>query len=396
MYLSARREAITIPEYSLTGDLLSFMRCHRQYRYQNGSSLPPARPVQLWFGEFVHGVMEMAYTMWQAKKYPLPWPSTPIEWNARLEPSTLRENDIGELGRRVENTLAVQGKSARNAAARQSAYSRVTAAINLIGPHLFPLVAFAEEPLTGSRSLPHPREGQELRARRYGLTGVADVLTEITMNTVAPDNLIRAAIESELQKCGLATPDSYEVIVDYKGAARPDPNEDYWKQHDWQVQTYAWLRGRKAAAKPVVAGILLYVNELLPGPDDMRQMARSFQKGTLEIAPTSGTADFNTLNLWRDGVAGAPNLSAAFRIQRSLRVIPVTEDSQARALAEFDKVVLEIESNVTNEVRASDISEAWTPNCRDAATCVACDFKSFCPSPADAGSGFKIKPPVAP
>lgn len=396
MKLTAREEAKSIPDYSLTGDLLSYMRCSRQYRYQNGSALPPARPVQLWFGEFVHGVMEMAFTLWRAKGYALPWPCTPIEWNARLNDLGLAENDIGEIGRRVENTLAVQGKSARNAAARLSAYERVREAINLVGPHLFPLVECAEEPLTGSRLLPPHPQGAALRASRYGLTGVVDVLTAIKMNTVPPENLIRQAIERELAAQGLATPPEYEVIVDYKGAARPESDAAYWQQHEWQIQTYGWLRQRKPDAKPVVAGILLYINELLPNSDDLRNMARAFHEGRSDVLPEKGSQDFNTLNLWRQGVAGATNLSVGFRIRRALRVIPITEASIARSLKEFDRVVLEIESNISEEVADGAISHVWDANCNDPQTCVACDFHPSCPKPSGSPSHYKIAPPMAP
>lgn len=396
MKLTAREEAKSIPDYSLTGDLLSYMRCSRQYRYQNGSALPPARPVQLWFGEFVHGVMEMAFTLWRAKGYALPWPCTPIEWNARLNDLGLAENDIGEIGRRVENTLAVQGKSARNAAARQSAYERVREAINLVGPHLFPLVECAEEPLTGSRLLPPHPQGAALRASRYGLTGVVDVLTAIKMSTVPPENLIRQAIERELAAQGLATPPEYEVIVDYKGAARPESDAAYWQQHEWQIQTYGWLRQRKPDAKPVVAGILLYINELLPNSDDMRNMARAFHEGRSDVLPENGSQDFNTLNLWRQGVAGATNLSVGFRIRRALRVIPITEASIARSLKEFDRVVLEIESNISEEVADGAISHVWDANCNDPQTCVACDFHPSCPKPSGSPSHYTIAPPMAP
>lgn len=349
----------------------------------------------MWFGEFVHGVLELAFTLWRAHPQfqSFPWPATKIDWKDRDKNLGLADNDIGEIGRRVENTLAVQGKSARNAAARASAYERVTQAINLVGPHLFPLVEYAEEPLTGSRSL--PTSNQPLRAHRYGLTGVVDVLTAIKMSTVPATNLIRSAIESELKAQGIHAPHEYEVIVDYKGAARPRSGEPYWTQHEWQIQTYAWLRQRKPEAKQVVAGILLYINELLPNEDDMNRMSKALRAGTLENAPAKGTSDFNTLNLWKPGVASA-NLSEAFRIQRALRVVPVTAVSVQQSLAAFDNVVLDIESNIASEVKVGTIKQQWLANCQDEATCDACDFKPSCPKPFNSPAGYQVPAPMAP
>lgn len=397
MALVARHEPTTIPNYSLTGDLLAYLRCGLQYRYQNGSALPPARPVQLWFGEFIHGVLEMAYTLWKERGIPLPWPSSVIEWDERIDGRGLPDHDIGEIGRRVEAVLAVQGKIPRNRDARMTAYARAAEAINIVGPHLFPLVVFAEEPLAGSRPMPAGTTG--LRADRYGVTGVADVLTHVSLASVSPTNLIRAAVEEVLAAQGVRVPDEYEVIVDYKGAARPEVGsgqESYWQQHDWQIQMYGWLRARRPDAKPVIAGVVLYVNELLPSTTDTIEIRRQVQRNLTDVVPVRGTPDYYALTTARQGTVAGRELSEAFRLRRALRVIAVTEDSKRAAEAAFDGVVVEIERRLQNEIGGGDILQAWVPSCSDPDTCVACDSRYFCPKPAGRDHTHRIEPPPVP
>jgi hypothetical protein len=398
MALDARHEPTTIPNYSLTGDLLSYLRCGLQYRYQNGSALPPARPVQLWFGEFIHGVMEMAYLLWKERQIPLPWPSTTIEWHEREVGKGLQDHDIGEIGRRVEQVLAIQGKIPRNRDARMAAYKRATAAINLVGPDLFPLVVFAEEPLAGSRPLPG-NGSQSLRAERYGVTGVADVLTHVTLSRVPPDNLIRSALERTFAATNTPLPPEFEVIVDYKGAARPDVKHtqaDPWQQHDWQIQMYAWLRARKPDAKPVVAGIVIYVNELLPSLTDVRNLKEQIRNGTSDALPERGSPDYYVLATMRPGTNPGEELSAALRLQRALRVIPVTEQSIQAAGAAFDSVVVDIENRIVREIATGDVNQAWIPNCQEEETCVACDSRYYCPRPAGKDASYRVSVPPVP
>lgn len=399
MALTSRNEPKLVPSYSLTADLLSYLRCGLQYRYQNGSSLPPARPVQLWFGEFIHGVLEMAFTLWKEQHQGLPWNYTPIPWESRETGLNLPTHDIGEIGRRVEAVLAIQGKIPRNRDAREAAYERAAEAINVLGPHLFPLVVFAEEPLEGSRPLQVVPGGQRLRADRYAVTGVADVLTHISLASVAPDNIIRRAIEIALQREGVELPPEFEVIVDYKGAGRPDvgnAHEDYWQQHDWQIQMYSWLRARKRGALPVAAGIIMYVNELLPSTSDVISLRRQIGAGLSDIVPARGSDDYYAITTARPGTLAGRELSEAFRISRTIRVIPVTPASMEAAGRAFDGVVQQIEGRIVREIDVGAIDQAWEPTCQDGDTCVACDFRYFCPRPHGEGPDHQIGMPPIP
>jgi hypothetical protein len=111
MVLDIRREPETVPKYSLTGDLLSFLRCGLQYRYHSGSELPPSRPVQLWFGEFIHSVMEAAFRIWRdtTPRPPFPWPTNPTPYRGQASTGG-QSHDIGVIGDAVESMLRTFGQ----------------------------------------------------------------------------------------------------------------------------------------------------------------------------------------------------------------------------------------------------------------------------------------------
>lgn len=375
-----------VPEYSLTGDLLSYRSCEMQYRYYNGSSLPPSRPVQLWYGEFIHGVLEESFRLWREYQFTFPWPYREIAENENPDapPEGLAANDLRRLAWPIELSLIQQNKRARSRIARRSAYRRAHAAINILGPRLFELISSAEEKLIGTRDMP-ASSGRPLRAARYVLTGVIDVVTNIELDAVGVENPIAHTVRDACP--GLRG--TFEVIVDYKSSHRPPINDRrHWLPGEWQVKTYAWLRQRQPESPRVAAGVLLYLNELSPSANDVERIRREVAAGTTDVLPRRGSRDARELQLTRAGTR--VDLSEEFRLRRAIRVIPIDNTTLDAATREFDEIVGQIESRIAREDETGSISATWPPTCEEYRTCVACDFKAFCPSPARRGNAVNI------
>ncbi len=392
MELERKTENPIIPSYSLTGDLISFLRCGLQYRYHNQSSLPPSRPVQLWFGEFIHGVMENAYRIWKSDSPSFPWPSNPTPYREE-SPAGREPHDIGTIGEMVENTLRAGGKNPRSRETRESAYKRAEQAVNYLGQDLFPLIKFAEERVIGTRDIPVPTDASDpRRAQKYELHGVIDVVTNVSLTEVPHTNVIRQAIQRE---CPDLTGD-FEVIIDYKGTKRPTIDHDYWKQGEWQVKTYAWLRTKQQGSLPVVAGVLLYINELVPSDRELVELKKAMRNQQTDVVPKPGSQDASLLNMWKQGNR-TPDFSLDYRLARAIRVIPINPKNSEEAAEHFDKVVVDIEGCVNKEIVVGNILDQWKAT-GDQDTCVACDFRYICPSPAprDAKENHEYQVPTAP
>lgn len=386
MQLPIRGLPFEVPTYSLTGDILAFQRCGLQYRYYNRSSLPPSRPVQLWTGEFVHGVMEEAFLHWQTNNSPFPWPCTQTPWPAPAVPATRLTNDIGELGDRVEARLRASGKTPRSSLARNAAYRRVHAAVNLLGPELFPLITSVEEKISSTRPMPVPSTtvGQARRGDRYELTGRVDVISSVSLANQQNNTLVQ---QLQQKSPYLNLSDTFDVIVDYKAARRPpmvaaQRQKDYWKFEAWQVQTYAWLRAQQPATNPVRAGILIYINELSPSASEIVELQKEVTQNRTDILPDAGSADYYALHRWQPG-STLPSFTDTFLLNRALRIVAVDQNHINQAMTEIDKVVAEIETCALNENIAGTIPSNWQPSGSDQ-DCDACDFRHFCPNPAKA------------
>lgn len=420
MKIKSRSKPYFIPEYSLTGDLLSFLTCNLQYRYQNKGTLPPSMPIQLWFGEFIHGVMEEAFLKWEAEKLEFPW-----NWELDIRPieemidQRLRSRGLHSPPRQFCPEHLPEEKIGKykleDNPYHRIASARAEKAINIWGKDIFPLIKSTELLIKGIRDMPNYDE-KISRSNHYGINGVIDGLismslndlknksTNLSNNNINQNNKLES--DKDMQKSLDAytmktnentstnyfiellkeTPqikefftndkmDDFEIIIDYKGMKRPSVNSETYQHHKWQVLTYSWLRCQQKDAKEIPAGIILYLNELVPSTMDLIAIKEDIinDKNDVKISKK----DMDSLFEWDGSEKYYPTLSDEFRINRSIRIIPINKQEQDEALLSFDKVVNNIESSLIKEQNGCKISKSWIGKA-DKRTCDACDFKMIC------------------
>ena len=377
MELSVRPSVYALPSYSLTGDLLGFLRCGLQYRYTSIGKLPSTRPVQAWFGQFIHGVLEEAYRRYDTSR---------AEGSPELPP--LPEEAIADICDLIQKRLAAQQLFPWGEDLEKLGRRRARVAVNELGRELFPLIARAEVRLTGARPLPLEQIPERYRFReadRYEVQGVIDVVTNVQLHD--PDlwgNLVVKELLKDFKTQGLKPPSEFEVIIDYKGMRRPPlraegEGPNFWEIYGWQAQTYAHLRGLQEDSLPVVAGMLIYLNELLPTRSDLRRLRDEVRQGTTDVGPEPGSEAERLLRGW-NGQEPLPELPFEFRLRRAIRVIPVTEGTMAHALEQFDQTVARIEVCRGRELEEGRVLNTWEKNPAEESTCTACDARTFCPS----------------
>jgi len=372
MTLSIRPKVYSLPSYSLTGDLLGYLRCGLQYRYHRIGKLPLSRPVQQWFGEFIHGVLEEAFRRYR---------DSVLKGTPSLPPwSPQALDDIRKL---IKARLGARGLYAWTADLEQLGDDRATTAVQELGPHLFPLIHRAEVRLTGARQLPQIQPQLQFRvADRYEMVGVVDVVTHVQL---ADPNFAKNPIVNALNAgLGSSLPPKFEVIIDYKGMRRsPIPTfgarDNIWTQYEWQLQTYGELRRTQPDALTVVAGMLLYLNELHPTRSELERLKDEISSGNTDVRPPPGSADEAAIKNWKTRDKQLPQLSFDYRLARALRIAPITIQSIARALQSFDGVVKDIETCRGREARGARVLQAWDRNPNDEDTCVVCDSRTYCP-----------------
>jgi len=335
--------------------------------------LPASKPVQLWFGQFIHGVLEEAYRRYKEENIGLP------PWD---------DDIVEEIRDLIKRRLTSQGLPVGNVDSERIADERAEVAINELGPDLFPIIHQAEVRLQGARPLPEadiPHRYRIREADRYEISGIIDVVTNIELND--PDLEDNQLIEIISDHLSGTLPEAFEVIVDYKGMRRPPSNEtyssvDYWQIYAWQTQTYAHLRSKQQDSLPVVAGVIIYVNELRPTCSDIEKLVEEIAQESTDVVPEPGSDVEEMLLNWSPSDP-VPDLPLEFRLRRAVRIIESDEETIEEALSSFDQVVARIEECHGREAENGRLIPNWEKNPSDPETCAACDARTYCPDYTD-------------
>jgi len=298
-----------------------------------------------------------------------------------LPPWTTAElDDIRTL---IKSRLGAKGLYAWSPGLEQLGDDRAHAAVQELGPHLFPLIHQAEVRLTGARLLPPIASQLQFRvADRYEMVGVVDVVTHLQLGD--PRFAANPIVKAINAKLGTSLPPVFEVIIDYKGMRRPPipqlgATNNLWTQYQWQLQTYGQLRQAQPGALSVMAGVLIYANELFPTRSDLESLQDEIATGSTDVPPPPGSQDAASITQWKTRSKSLPSLSFDYRLARALRIVPITSQSITVALQAFDGVVQDIETCRGREFHGLPVLQAWTRNSAEEHNCVVCDSRTYCP-----------------
>ena len=121
-----------------------------------------------------------------------------------------------------------------------------------------------------------------------------------------------------------------------------DVEPSFWDIYGWQVQTYAHLSAHEDSL-PVIAGAIIYLNELRPTAGDLISLRKEIRAGTTDIAPPPGSEAAKILNDW-DGEENPSNLAARLSAQACTARSRGHPGNHTTPLQEFDDVVARVET----------------------------------------------------
>ncbi|TCK04583.1 PD-(D/E)XK nuclease family protein [Phorcysia thermohydrogeniphila] len=194
--------------YSITGDIISYSICPRQYGFYKFLGYAPSNPTQEWYGSIIHRFLKRAH-LYFLKNGEVP-----------------DEKVIEEIFHRIESAMEAEGVRASSEKARESALSVLKKFCRIEGKNFFSSVLEAE----------------------------LQLIKEL-------DNFILYGIVDVLKRDGEAL-----EIWDYKGMRRPDERKPFGREklerYRKQMFVYGYLFKERSGEFPKRA-VLYFMNELL-------------------------------------------------------------------------------------------------------------------------------------
>jgi putative RecB family exonuclease len=222
--------------YSVTGDILSFQICSRQYGMYNHRGFHPAHTIQMWFGLTIHQVLNKLHQQFigvldPSKKDILP-----------------TSEDVKQFFEQVTENLATIGIRAINKHEKELALNVILEFNRVEGHRLFPNIIETEYRFQSNLD-------------QYILEGIVDVLKY-----------------SEPDKNPLSADFDNIEIWDYKAARNPlvaqsgrKIGERKIEKYRYQMRVYAQLYKLKTGKLPR-CGRLYFMNELIDkSPDETKR-----------------------------------------------------------------------------------------------------------------------------
>lgn len=221
-YNNVPREDIEIVQmlrkYSITGDIIAYRLCPRQYGLFKIRNIVPSAQGQMFYGQIIHSVLDKAHLHYKGEY-------------SKTKGTIPTEDEIDSYFDSVAKALRSQGIKPLSKGLEDRARKLIKIFINKFGNFLFPRVKDTEHRLEIQSSL---NDGTE-----YILHGVVDVLLE------SDDSSEEESVNLE--------------IWDYKGGRKPEGR--YLEDYTFQMQVYTHLFYLRNGFFPSKV-ILFFIGEL--------------------------------------------------------------------------------------------------------------------------------------
>lgn len=224
-------------QYSVTGDILQFLLCRRQYGFFAVRGYHPSTLTQYWFGTIMHQVLDKLHLQYFGR------------FGSKKQGVIPSDDDVEFYFKQIMESLRTKGIRAINEDNRTKALKLLKIFNRLEGPDLYKNVLDTECTLQDD-------------VGDYSLNGKVDLIKDVSVGK------------------GLKGYNSVE-IWDYKGSTFPDIStsggQKILEQYTSQMLAYAHLYKLKEGKYPIKC-VLYFMNELDTNPEPTKRLTKAIHE----------------------------------------------------------------------------------------------------------------------